>query len=168
MTSRSPGHRRPGRGTGVSASIKLACGLLAVLVLCACGTSKKVRQAFGGTLPIEVEVADSANDNSPVAVDLIVLYDDKLVEGLLKMPASEWFQKKQQYMADHPAVAVQGWEWVPGQIIDPFKIPYRSGAKNIVLFADYHSEGEHRAVVGTPKPFRIVLGERDLSIKVTP
>jgi hypothetical protein len=55
---------------------------------------------------------------------------------------------------------------VPGQSVEPVKVAYRSGARNVVLFADYHTEGEHRAVVGPPKPFRIILGERDLSIEV--
>lgn len=165
MTSRLLGCRRPGLALRVASSRPVAL-LLVLLVLCSCSAGRKVRQAFGGTLPIEVEVADTANDNSPIAVDLLLLYDDKLVEGLLKMPASEWFQKKQQYIADHPAVVVESWEWVPGQIVDPFKLSYKSGAVNVVLFADYQNEGVHRAVVGRPKPFRIVLGERDLSIEV--
>lgn len=165
MTSRLLGCRRPGLALRVASHRPVAL-LLVLLVLCSCSAGRKVRQAFGGTLPIEVEVADTANDNSPIAVDLLLLYDDKLVEGLLKMPASEWFQKKQQYIADHPAVVVESWEWVPGQIVDPFKLSYKSGARNVVLFADYQSEGVHRAVVGPPKPFRIVLGERDLSIEV--
>lgn len=129
---------------------------------------KKVRSAFGGSLPIEVTVLDTANENTPIAVDLIILYDDKLVADLLGKPASEWFAKKQQYIADHPAVVVQGWEWVPGQIVEPFKIDYKSGARNVVLYADYHTEGDHRAVVGPPKPFKLILGERDLSVVVLP
>lgn len=167
MTSRFHGCRRPGLALRVASSRPVAL-VLVLLVLGSCSAGRKVRQAFGGTLPIEVRVADTANDNSPIAVDLLLLYDDKLVEGLLKMPASEWFQKKQQYIADHPAVVVESWEWVPGQIVDPFKLPYKSGARNVVLFADYQNEGVHRAVVGPPKPFRIVLGERDLSIEVSP
>jgi len=126
-----------------------------------------VRTAFGGQLPVEVTIDAAANENSPVAVDLLLVYDDKLVDALVAMPAAEWFSKKEQYVADHPKVIVQGWEWVPGQAVEPFKVPYRPGARNVVLFADYQSEGAHRAVVGRPKPFRIVLGERDLSIEVT-
>lgn len=163
MTKGFLGHR----GAGVYPLSRLTCLVLALLLVGSCSTGRKVRQAFGGTLPIEVTVAPELNDNSPVAVDLVLVYDEKLVEGLIKMPASEWFQKKKQYIADHPAVVVQGWEWVPGQEVDPFKVPYRSGARNVVLFADYNTEGEHRAVVGPPKPFRIVLGERELSVEVT-
>jgi type VI secretion system protein len=140
--------------------------IVIVLVFVSCSAGRKIRSAFGGQLPVEVTIDAAANDNSPVAVDLLVVYDDKLVDGLLAMPAADWFRKKQQYVADHPAVVVQGWEWVPGQSVEPFKVAYRSGARNVVLFADYDTEGEHRAVVGPPKPFRIILGERDLSIEV--
>lgn len=164
MTNRSLGARGAGLRDGVVPH--LAYFLLVVLLLCSCSTGRKVRQAFGGSLPIEVEIARLANDEAPIAVDLLLLYDDKLVADLLKMPASEWFQKREQYQKDHPEVIVQSWEWVPGQDIEPFKVPYKSGAKKVVLFADYHTEGEHRQVVGPPKPFTIILGERDLSVKV--
>jgi type VI secretion system protein len=145
---------------------RFICVVALLLLVVACSTGRKIRSAFGGQLPVEVTIDVAANEGSPVAVDLLVVYDEKLVEGLLAMPAAEWFSKKQQYVADHPAVTVQGWEWVPGQSVEPFKIPYRAGARSVVLFADYISEGEHRAVVGRPKPFRIILGERDLSIEV--
>jgi type VI secretion system protein len=164
MTSRSLGVRGARLRDGVVSH--LTYFLLVVLLLCACSTGRKVRQAFGGSLPIEVEIARLANDEAPIAVDLLFLYDDKLVADLLKMPASEWFQKREQYQKDHPAVIVQSWEWVPGQDVKLEPIKYRAGAKNVVLFADYHTEGEHRAVVGPPKPFTIILGERDLSVKV--
>jgi type VI secretion system protein len=143
------------------------CAPLAILLLLvSCSAGRKVRSAFGGTLPIEVTVVPEANDDSPIAVDLLLVYDAKLVDELLKMPAAEWFAKKEQYVADHPAIVVQSWEWVPGQSVEPFKVAYRSGARSVVLFADYQSEGEHRAVVGAPKPFRLVLGERDLTVEV--
>jgi type VI secretion system protein len=147
--------------------IRLALSVAAVAVLSFCGVTGKVRSAFGGHVPIEVTIDPRANEDSPVAVDLVVVYDAKLVDSLLKMPASEWFSKKRQYLADHGSdVEVQGWEWVPGQTIDPFKVTYRSGADHLVLFADYHTEGDHRAAVRPPRPFRLRLGERDFSVEV--
>jgi type VI secretion system protein len=135
-----------------------------LLLLPGCSVGRKVRTAFGGKLPVEVTVLDSINDDSPVAVDLVIVYDDKLVDELLKMSSTEWFAKKEQFKKDHPGIDVQGWEWVPGQIVPPLNLDYHAGARNVVLFADYHTEGEHRAVVGKPKPFSLLLGERDLSL----
>ena len=143
-----------------------AAAVAIVVLLSSCSMGRKVRSAFGGQLPIDVTIAETANDNSPIAVDLLLIYDDKLVDKLVEMPASEWFSKRQQFIADHPKVVLQSWEWVPGQDIESFKVRYGSGARNVVLFADYRTEGPHRRVIGSPKPFRIVLGERDLTVEV--
>ena len=155
------------RETPAAVALSRCAGVLAVLLfLVSCSAGRKVRSAFGGQLPIDVTIAESANDNSPIAVDLLVVYDDKLVDKLVEMPAAEWFTKRQQFIADHPKVVLQSWEWVPGQEIEPFKVRYGSGARNVVLFADYRTEGPHRRVIGSPKPFRIVLGERDITVEV--
>lgn len=135
------------------------------IVLVACSVAP-VRSAFGGRLPMQVSIVSGANDDSPVAVDLVVVYDKKLMDDLLKMPAAQWFAKRQQFKADHDRqIDVSGWEWVPGQSVPPITIPYKAGAKNVVLFADYHSEGDHRAVVGPQEPFKLVLGERDFAVE---
>lgn len=146
--------------------MKFGCVVAIVTLLLSCSVGRKVRSAFGGKLPIEVTIAGEANDNSPVAVDLLLVYDDKLVDKLTEMPAADWFKNKEQYVADHPAIVVKSWEWTPGQTIDPIQVEYRAGARNVVLFADYQTEGPHREVVGRPKPFKLILGARDLSVEV--
>ncbi|MBV9497129.1 MAG: hypothetical protein JOZ54_23040 [Acidobacteria bacterium] len=121
---------------------------------------------FGGQLPVQVRVAVDANDDSAVAVDLLVVYDNKLLDELLKTPASDWFAKKQQIVADHPdGISVQSWEWVPGQPVEPVTIEYRSGARRIVLFADYNSDGQHRAAIAPQTPFRLTLDKDDLKVE---
>lgn len=124
---------------------------------------------FGGMLPMQVKVAPHANEDTAVAVDVVVVYDTKLIEELLKMPASEWFSKKQQFLSDHPNdVVAQSWEWVPGQPVSPQSINYRAGARKVFLFADYVTEGAHRAAVPPQQPFRLVLGDRDLAVEALP
>jgi type VI secretion system protein len=137
-----------------------------VLATANCSMTHKVRSAFGGMLPVQVTVAPQANEDSPVAVDLVVVYDKKLVDELLKMAASQWFTSKAQFMADHDRqIAVQGWEWVPGQKVDPLTIDYRAGAKTVILFADYHTDGDHRFVVQPQQPFRLILAEREMTLE---
>jgi type VI secretion system protein len=121
---------------------------------------------FGGQLPVQVRVAVDANNDSAVAVDLLVVYDDKVLTELLKTPAADWFANKKQLMADHPdGISVQSWEWVPGQPVDPVTIEYRSGARRIVLFADYNTDGPHRAALAPQQPFRLTLGKEDLKVE---
>lgn len=144
----------------------LCAALSGLAIITACSVKQKVRSAFGGQLPMQVLVAPDANEDSPVAVDIVVVYDRKLLDELLKLPASQWFATKAQFIADHDRkIDVQGWEWVPGQKVEPISIDYRSGAKEVVVFADYHTDGAHRAVIQPQQAFRLVLAERDLVLE---
>lgn len=146
-----------------------ACALgvaLLSIALAACSVTKKVTSAFGGQLPVQVSIADDANEDSPIAFDTIVVYDKDLVDALLKMSATDWFAKKKQFLADHQNdVAVQSWEWVPGQIVEPLSIDYRPGAKKVVFFAYYQTEGDHRAVIQPRQAAKIVFNDRDFSVE---
>lgn len=147
----------------------LLAGIAGVATLTSCAMKQKVRSAFGGQLPMHVIVAPQANEDSPVAVDVVVVYDRKLLDDLLKLPASEWFAAKKQFIADHGRkIDVQGWEWVPGQKVESISLDYRPGAKEVVVFADYHTEGAHRVVVQPQQPFRLLLEERDLVLEKAP
>jgi type VI secretion system protein len=142
--------------------IALLCGALTL----ACSTGQKVRSMFGGELPVQVTVDDDANDNSAIAVDMVVVYDNKLLDDLLKMPATDWFTKRDQLKKDYgDSLDITKWEWVPGQIVPSFSIPYHTGARKVLLFADYRTQGEHRAAVDPQQPFRLVLGENDLAME---
>ncbi|MGZ5440847.1 MAG: hypothetical protein ACXW31_10600 [Thermoanaerobaculia bacterium] len=137
-----------------------------VLLTARCGVTQKARSMFGGQLPFEVVIASDANEDSPVAVDLIFVYDKKLLDTLLKTPATEWFAKREQFIKDYGnALAVEQWEWVPGQQIERINVSYRPGARRVVLFADYLTEGDHRATADPQEPFRLVLGARDFSVE---
>ena len=121
---------------------------------------------FGGQLPFNVVVAPDANEDAPVAVDLIFVYDKKLLDTLLKTPSAEWFAKRDQFIKDYGnALVVENWEWVPGQEVEPLSVPYRAGARRVVLFARYGTEGDHRATADPQEPFRLVLGPRDFSLE---
>jgi len=143
----------------------LCAALLAGLAL-SCGAASATRSMFGGRLPFHVTIAPDANDNSAVAVDLVVVYDARLVEPLLKLSASAWFAQKRQFLKDHPSqVEVHGWEWVPGQEVGDPSIAYRAGARKLVLFVDYGTEGEHRAALQPQQPFNLVLGNADFAVE---
>lgn len=126
----------------------------------------RVRLMFGGELPVQVEISPEANFNSPVAVDLMVVYDPKVLDELLALSASAWFAKREQFLADRGrAVSSQVREWVPGQVVQPFSLNYQPGARRVVLFARYDTAGEHRATLAPQQPFRLVLGEKDFSVE---
>ncbi|HYN20112.1 MAG TPA: hypothetical protein VE078_04070 [Thermoanaerobaculia bacterium] len=141
--------------------------LLPVLLLAAaCGMPNRVRSMFGGQLPIQVTISPDANENSPLAVELIVVYEDKIVDKLLEKKAREWFSGREQFLRDYADdVDSWKWEWIPGQEIQPLELSYGMGAKRVVLFADYVTPGEHRAAIDPQKPFRLVLGQSEIALE---
>src|SRR5262245_8336809 len=104
------GSGRGGRGRRCVAAIAissariLAAGGLVLLALSttACSVTGKVRSAFGGQLPLRVTIEPGANDDSAIAVDFVVVYSDKLLDEIMKLPAAEWFSKRSRVLADHP------------------------------------------------------------------
>jgi type VI secretion system protein len=116
------------------------------------------RSLFGGKLPVVVSVAPGINQNSPVAVELVVVYKKPLLERLQSMPASEWFARRDQLLRDFPRdLEAWGGEWIPGQQVREVELDVRVGAKGGVVFADYFAPGDHRATFEPHEPIRLLL-----------
>ena len=151
-------------------SVRAKAALVLVWVLSfgslSCGLAKRVNLMFGGELPVQVDIAPDANENSPIAVDLVLVYDSKVLEELLKLSAGAWFAKRDQFLADYgEALHSELREWVPGQPDPTLILTYHPGARRLVLFADYDTQGDHRATVDPQQPFRLVLGEKGFVVE---
>ena len=128
--------------------------LAAQLILCGCGITKapkaiylRTRSLAGGSLDVTVKIAEDANQNSPIAVELMVVYDEELMARLLKMTASQWFAERDQIRRDYKdgeGFDSWGWEWVPGQKIPVQELPLKPSAQGALVFADYAVPGTHR------------------------
>lgn len=150
--------------------VRLLFLYLAVPLLAAaggCGVATATRGMFSGSLQFTAVVAADANENSAIAFDAVVLYDGKIADELLKLRAGEWFMRKAQFQRDYSRrVDVRGWEWVPGQSVGKQTITYRAGAKKIVLFADYGTEGDHRAAIDPRNAFHVDFRALDFDVQV--
>lgn len=136
------------------------------LLASACGLPNRVRSMFGGQLPIPVSIAADANEDSPLAVELIVVYNDKLIDKLLEKKARDWFAGREQFLRDHEDdVDAHKWEWIPGQEVPPIELSYGIGAKRLVVFADYITPGDHRANIDPQQRFRLILGQSDIELE---
>jgi type VI secretion system protein len=130
--------------------------LTGLLALAACG------QALVKTKIVLFEVDEAANLNHPIAVDLVIIYDEKLLEEITALSAHDWFTKRAQLKRDYP-ISLSTWEWefVPGQKSQEllsFKMPSEvSRAQGALLFASYVTPGQHRMRLDTFEGVKVWL-----------
>ena len=147
--------------------------LLMALTACPKPVPKSVRSVIPGAsgnskLDVKVHIASSANNNNPVAVDLVLVSDKKLLKELKQMSAREWFEKRHQVQLDYPKetdLDAGRWEWVPGQQVKLDLVPVKMEIVGGLVFANYFNAGPHRASIDPRKGLLITLGEDDLCIQ---
>ena len=142
--------------------------LLATVLLlgaASCGVKRDVevrtRKLFGREIEFHAHVAPNANMNNPVAVEMLLVYDEKLVETLSKTNAKDWFMNRDQFKQDNPkGFDSWYWEWIPGQKVKDTKLPLKPSAKAAMVFANYLVPGDNRAKLDPYKSVTVNLGER--------
>ena len=112
-------------------------------------------------------IVPGANGNSPIPVDIVLIRDKGLLKEIPKLSASEWNEKRQQYLRDYPEksqLADYRWEWVPGQQVHCSTITMSPKPKAVYLFANYASKGEHRARISSGKGLTVKLMADDFQL----
>jgi type VI secretion system protein len=106
-----------------------------------------------------------ANQNTAIAVDLVMLSDKEAAGAILKLSAREWFDRRAGFERDYPdGVKVQSWEIVPGQALRDADVDSPSGMKAAVIFALYDSDGPHRLRLGDDSDVHLTLGADDVKL----
>ena len=137
-----------------------------------CGVSKslahratRVAHVSSGKLSLQVAIAAAANQNSPVAVDVLLIKDKGFLKTAQEMTASDWFAKKLSLQRQNPkAMEVKSWEWVPGQTIEPISFVVPVDVQAAMMFANYVSAGPHSAPLPTSGKVSVVLDEEDFTV----
>lgn len=95
---------------------------------------------------LTLDVAEQANDDTPIAVDFVAVHDPDLLKLLSEIPARQWFAERGQYERDYRNLfSVWGLELVPGQFRDVRDFPFAGdGAAGLLVFAGYNTPGVHR------------------------
>jgi type VI secretion system protein len=147
---------------------RVLAGLFLCTLLGGCSSIlKPVRKVshLSGEVSVDVSVDPDANQNMPVAVDILTVDDARTLKEISAMSAQAWFQKRANYVRLHPSeLHVYSWEWVPGQEVAPLRIPQAALASGIILFAAYASPGEHSSALPKSGVVRIQLGAKDFKI----
>lgn len=136
--------------------------LAAILAGCAVAHSTQCTQDVG------VDVSPQVNRNAAVAVDIVLVSDKQLLTELMKMPASDWFAKREQIRRGHPpgtGFDVRSWEWVPGQVVEPIPLSIDDTVQSEVVFVNYFTPGAHRAAIPLCKDVVISLGAEDFTVE---
>ncbi len=159
----SPGRRIPLFSAG---SLCFAAGML-LMFTTSCGIGVRTRALLGGTLNVRILVAENANRNSPVAMDLVLVYDNRLAGRLLGMSARQWFDQREQIYRDYlrgESFDDWEWEWVPGQEVPVQKLPLKARAKAAFLFINYSTPGVHRFRIDPFKNVTVDLRQNDARV----
>ncbi|WP_408433015.1 hypothetical protein [Paraburkholderia fungorum] len=95
---------------------------------------------------VTLVASDDVNNNSPVAIDVVLVSDDVMLARLADLPASKWFAGRADLLSTFPAsLRYRSWEVVPGQRLD---LPADAFAGPRVVaafvFANYPDPGAHR------------------------
>ena len=149
-------------------------GLSFSLLLAACGVTRKVthpvktvEQTTGHPPALEliVDLEPNANNNSPVAFDVVLAKDKALVKQLSTMSAAAWFSKRAQIERDNQAkIQVHSWEWVPAQSVGKVTIPVTVDVLGAIGFANYATAGDHRAPLALSGTETVTFNQSDFSV----
>jgi type VI secretion system protein len=116
---------------------------------------------------IDLIATPQANHNSPVAVDIVVVYDEAVLQKLTAVPASEWFEKRTQFQLDAPnqIQVVRSLEVVPStqESVDLSSVERRKAAGGLA-FINYPTPGDHRLRIDQLKHIRIELQDEDFRL----
>lgn len=143
----------------------MACALLS------CGIGIHTRSFFGETLDIRVKVDSVANDELPLAMDVVYVYDENVLANILKMSSKQWFQQEESRQRsgaengeEESGYQMWGWEWVPGQDTT-VHLPLKTSTVGAVVFVKYFKEGQHRAKLQLFKDVEMNLGYDDFTVE---
>lgn len=113
---------------------------------------------------VSIYTEPDTNQNSAIAVDLVLVYDQELAKLLSQMSAAKYFSSSKQLLLDNPTLLdIWHWELVPGQIVQDFSPPQEQGdAYAGFVFANYLTPGDHRIKIAPTGVVKVLLLKNDL------
>jgi type VI secretion system protein len=127
------------RGVRLLMAIGCACVLASCSMLGLSGEKASWSQ-------VTLAASDEMNNNSPLAVDVVLVSDDAMLARLAELPASKWFAARADLLSTFPnSLRYRSWELVPAQRVDLPGDAF-SGPRVVAafVFANYPDPGAHR------------------------
>jgi len=126
--------------------------ICSAFALAACSTVKDFVMPSGVKLDwesVSLSVAAGANNDYPLAIDLVLVNDEVLAQKLMGMTARDWFNARNGMRKAYPdAISIDSFELAPGESIKLSDKRW-SGRRvaAALVFADYLVAGPHLARV---------------------
>jgi type VI secretion system protein len=119
------------------------------------------------TKAYSIVVSPQANANSPVPVEMVAVYDRKMLAEVAGLTARDWFQRRAQLERDYPeGWRSVRWEFVPGQSVALRRLELpRRGARALFLWADYQDDAPHRVRLDPFERAVVEFGEKDVTVR---
>jgi|GEM_PF-3734491 len=140
--------------------------LLICLLMSACKTSFFSPKVALSNL--SVIAAPNANDDSPVAFEIVLVKDEATAGKLLTLTAAQWFDSNATWKTDFPE-QLQTWyyELPPGKqiVLNPTEFAGKSSYA-LLLFANYRNNSPNRLRLETYSKATVLLSEKDIKLQV--
>lgn len=132
------------------------------LFLCGCNF-------FHYQLPLEnvnILVDKNANFTNAIALDLVIICDEKLNEDISKLSAVQYFEKKQDLISSNQDnILVWHWEVVPGQQLKNLPITFNEfDPVGGYIFASYNNKSCNRIKIPRSKEIKIILKKQNYQV----
>jgi type VI secretion system protein len=120
--------------------------LAAACLLAGCSMFGGVKAVKPDWKTLHVVTAPDANNNSPLAIDVVLITERVLVDAVSALTAAQYFAARDDMCRSQPgALVVQSLELAPGQSFEIDPKPFR--AKKgwaALMFVNYGTPGAHR------------------------
>lgn len=127
-------------------SLRRAAALAAACMLTGCGMFGGPKAVKPDWNKLHIVAAPDANNNSSLAIDLVLITDRALVDGVSALTAAQYFAARDDMRRSQPdALVVRSLELTPGQSFEVDLKPFRAKKGWAALvFANYGTPGAHR------------------------
>ncbi|AIK95766.1 hypothetical protein [Candidatus Odyssella acanthamoebae] len=115
---------------------------------------------------VQFNVAKDMNNNAPVSLKIVIVYDNDLYKKIGKLTAAQFFEQEASLASDNAGkFEVFNAEIVPGQKNDPLPIePKDTTGVGIWVFGRYATPGPHRQSIGTDRIVQLNLLKKDFKV----
>jgi type VI secretion system protein len=141
--------------------------LMCVFSLQGCSGLSSLVSGDIDTKRINISAVPGANNDTPVAMDIVAVADDNLVQMFVGMDVKGWFSQKEKFVANRPnSINIRTFEVVPGQSIGDQEYSWsdRRKYKAVFIFAKMLSPGLHKMRIDSYVNPAIIIGKNSINV----